>query len=42
MEAFINAAVQEQFDYGFSMDELIPRIPGSMHLNGLEEFNDGN
>ena len=33
VEAFINAAVQEQFDYGFSMDELIPRIPGSMHLN---------
>ena len=32
VEAFINAAVQEQFDYGFSMDELIPRLPGSMHL----------
>ena len=32
VEAFINAAVQEQFDYGFSMDEQIPRLPGSMHL----------
>lgn len=32
VEAFINASVQEQFDYGFSMDELIPRLPGSMHL----------
>ena len=33
VEAFINATVQEQFDYGFSMDDLLPRIPGSMHLN---------
>lgn len=30
--AFIKVAVQELLQYGFSMDDFIPRIPGSMHL----------